>query len=107
MTKQVHVPVPEAVQQAYAKFRPTPLRRAQDFERTLGTNCTILYKYEGASPVGSHKLNTALPQAYFNQREGVRRIATETGAGQWGTALAYACRQFAIEWLRVHGACFL
>lgn len=97
MSAEAHLPVPEPVLEAYARFRPTPLSRAVLFERALGTRCTILYKYEGVSPVGSHKLNTALPQAYFNQREGVRRIATETGAGQWGTALAYACRQFDIE----------
>ncbi|MBI5534026.1 MAG: TrpB-like pyridoxal phosphate-dependent enzyme [Deltaproteobacteria bacterium] len=97
MTSEVHVPVPGPVLEAYAAFRPTPLRRAALFEKALGTRCTILYKYEGASPVGSHKLNTALAQAFANQQQGVRRIATETGAGQWGTALAYACRRFEID----------
>ncbi len=96
MSSEAHIPIPEPLLEAYAAFRPTPLRRALSFERALGTRSRILYKYEGASPVGSHKLNTALPQAYYNSLEGVRRLATETGAGQWGTALAYACRRFEI-----------
>jgi tryptophan synthase beta chain len=94
MTSQAHVAIPEEVLEAYAAYRPTPLRRARLFEKALGTRCRIYYKYEGASPVGSHKLNTALAQAYFNKREGVKRLATETGAGQWGTALAYAAQRF-------------
>jgi tryptophan synthase beta chain len=97
MSTEAHVPVPGSVLEAYAKFRPTPLQRAAGFEHAIGTRSTILYKFEGASPVGSHKLNTALAQAYFNKQEGVKRIATETGAGQWGTALAYACRHFGME----------
>ena len=97
MSSQVHVAIPDEVLEAYASFRPTPLRRAVAFERALGTGCRIYYKYEGASPVGSHKLNTALAQAYLNKREGVTRLATETGAGQWGTALAYASQRFGLD----------
>ena len=96
MSSAVHVPIAEEVLAAYADFRPTPLRRARRFERAIGTKSAIYYKYEGVSPVGSHKLNTALAQAYYNKREGIARIATETGAGQWGTALAYACKTFGI-----------
>jgi len=96
MGVQAHVPVPEPVLDAFGIYRPTPLRRAQALERALGTRCTILYKYEGASPVGSHKLNTAIAQAYYNQQEGVTRLATETGGGQWGTALAFASRRFGL-----------
>ncbi len=97
MGSDAHVPIAEDILEAYAMFRPTPLRRAVAFERALGTRCQIYYKYEGASPVGSHKLNTALAQAYYNAREGVRRLATETGAGQWGTALAYSCQRFGLS----------
>ncbi len=97
LSPRPQIPIPEPVLEAYASFRPTPLRRAAAFERALGTRSRILYKYEGASPVGSHKLNTALPQAYYNHLEGTRRLATETGAGQWGTALAFACRRFGLD----------
>lgn len=97
MSTAVHIPIPEPVLEAYAAFRPTPLRRAFAFEKALGTSCQIYYKYEGASPVGSHKLNTALPQAFFNAQEGGKRLATETGAGQWGTALSYACKRFGLD----------
>ncbi|MCC6527607.1 MAG: TrpB-like pyridoxal phosphate-dependent enzyme [Polyangiaceae bacterium] len=96
MSAAVHIPIPEELLEAYADFRPTPLRRARRFEKALGTRSAIYYKYEGVSPVGSHKLNTALAQAYYNREAGVKRIATETGAGQWGTALSYACRTFGI-----------
>ena len=78
-------------------WRPTPLYRALGLERELGTACRIFYKYEGVSPAGSHKPNTSVPQAFYNKEEGVARLATETGAGQWGSALAYACRLFDIE----------
>ncbi|MBI5543097.1 MAG: TrpB-like pyridoxal phosphate-dependent enzyme [Deltaproteobacteria bacterium] len=97
MSTAAHVPIPEPVLEAYAAYRPTPLRRATRFEQALQTRCALYYKYEGASPVGSHKLNTALAQAYLNAREGVTRLATETGAGQWGTALAYASRRFGLS----------
>jgi tryptophan synthase beta chain len=97
MTSQIHVPIPEEVLEAYAAFRPTPLRRAHRLEQALGTRCRIYYKYEGASPIGSHKLNSALAQAYLNRQAGVKRLATETGAGQWGTALAYAAQRFGLD----------
>ncbi len=88
------VPIPEEVQELYRMYRPTPLLRATRLEKALGTPARIYFKYEGVSPVGSHKLNTALAQAYYNKKEGVRMLTTETGAGQWGSALALACRLF-------------
>ncbi|SEL75106.1 TrpB-like pyridoxal phosphate-dependent enzyme [Parapedobacter koreensis] len=92
-----YIDIPEEVQQAYRIWRPTPLIRATNLEKALGTTCKIYYKYEGTSPSGSHKPNTAIPQAYYNKQEGVKRIITETGAGQWGTALSFACSQFGID----------
>jgi len=91
------VPIPDAVRDIYTLWRPTPLFRARNLEKTLDTPARIYYKYEGVSPAGSHKPNTAIPQAYYNKQEGVKRIATETGAGQWGSALALACRMFELE----------
>jgi tryptophan synthase beta chain len=91
------VEIPEPVREVYALWRPTPLLRAVRFERALETPAHIYYKYEGASPAGSHKTNTSVPQAYFNQVAGTKRLATETGAGQWGSALALACRLFGLE----------
>lgn len=91
------IPIPEAVRELYAGWRPTPLRRARRLERRLETPAEIYYKYEGVSPVGSHKLNTAIPQAYFNHAAGVRRLVTETGAGQWGSALALAGKLLGLE----------
>ena len=81
----------------YRLWRPSPLYRAHRLEKALGTPAHIYYKYEGVSPAGSHKPNTAVPQAYYNARSGVRTLTTETGAGQWGTALAFACAQFGLE----------
>ena len=92
-----YIDIPERVREAYKAYRATPLFRAHRLEAALGTPAHIYYKYEGASPVGSHKVNTAIAQAYYNAEEGVTRIATETGAGQWGAALAYACQLFGIE----------
>jgi len=92
-----YIDIPEEVQQAYRIWRPTPLIRATNLEKALDTDCKIYYKYEGTSPSGSHKPNTAIPQAYYNKQEGVRRIITETGAGQWGTALSFACSHFGID----------
>ena len=86
------IPIPEEVLDLYAQYRPTPLRRAVRLEERLGANARIYYKYEGANLTGSHKLNTALAQAYYYSRAGVERIVTGTAAGQWGTALAYACQ---------------
>ncbi|MDH3725301.1 MAG: TrpB-like pyridoxal phosphate-dependent enzyme [Thermoleophilia bacterium] len=91
------IPIPDPVRDILAMWRPTPLYRAENWERELGTDCKIFYKYEGTSPAGSHKPNTAVAQAYFNKEEGVERIATETGAGQWGSALSFACSQFGME----------
>jgi tryptophan synthase beta chain len=91
------IPIPEPVLDVLSLWRPTPLYRATRWEKALGTPAKIFYKWEGASPVGSHKGNTAVAQAYYNKMEGVKRIATETGAGQWGTALSMACRFFGLE----------
>ncbi|MDR7486771.1 MAG: TrpB-like pyridoxal phosphate-dependent enzyme [Armatimonadota bacterium] len=89
-----HVEIPEPVREVYRLWRPTPLYRARRLERALDTPARIYYKYEGTSPPGSHKPNTAVAQAFFNKQEGVRRLTTETGAGQWGSALAFACQLF-------------
>ncbi|MEY4135198.1 MAG: TrpB-like pyridoxal phosphate-dependent enzyme [Saprospiraceae bacterium] len=90
------VQIPDAVRDIYTLWRPTPLYRAYNLEQALDTPAKIYYKYEGVSPVGSHKPNTAVPQAYYNKMEGVKRITTETGAGQWGSALAFACNHFGL-----------
>jgi tryptophan synthase beta chain len=89
--------IPDPVREAYALYRPSPLYRAHRLERALDTPAHIYYKYEGVSPAGSHKPNTAIPQAFFNREEGTRRLTTETGAGQWGTALAFAGALFGLE----------
>ena len=92
-----YVEIPEAVRDVYRLWRPTPLIRARRLERALDTPAKIFYKYEGTSPSGSHKPNTAVPQAYYNAAEGIRRLTTETGAGQWGSALAFAASLFGLE----------
>jgi len=92
-----YVDIPEEVLDVYRLWRPTPLYRAHRLERALGTPAKIFYKYEGGSPAGSHKPNTAVAQAFYNAAAGVRRLTTETGAGQWGTALAFACAQFGLN----------
>lgn len=91
LSPQRWLDIPEPVLDIYRLYRPTPLVRAKRLEEALGVKCKIFYKNESVSPSGSHKTNTAIAQAYYNKMEGVRRIATETGAGQWGTALAFAC----------------
>jgi len=91
------ISIPEEVREIYALWRPTPLLRAVRFEKALQTPAHIYYKYEGSSPAGSHKVNTSVPQAYFNKVAGTKRLATETGAGQWGSSLALACRLFGLE----------
>lgn len=91
------VEIPDPVRDAYALYRPAPLRRAHRLEAALDTPAHIYYKYEGGSPAGSHKPNTAIAQAFFNKEEGVKRLATETGAGQWGSALAFAGALFGLE----------
>ncbi len=93
------VPIPEEVMNIYALWRPTPLIRAHRLEEALGTPAHIYYKWEGTSPAGSHKPNTAIPIAYYNKVAGVKRIVTETGAGQWGSALSLACNLFGLECL--------
>ncbi|MDP1677611.1 MAG: TrpB-like pyridoxal phosphate-dependent enzyme [Bacteroidota bacterium] len=85
------IAIPDEVRELYKIWRPTPLYRAYNLEKVLGTPAKIYYKYEGVSPAGSHKPNTAIPQAYYNKMQGVKRIVTETGAGQWGSALSFAC----------------
>ena len=91
------IDIPEPVLDIYRLFRPTPLVRAKRLEEALGVKCRIYYKNESVSPAGSHKPNTAVPQVYYNKAEGVKRIATETGAGQWGTALSFACGMFGLS----------
>lgn len=91
------VEIPEPVREVYALWRPTPLLRAVRLEKALQTPAHIYYKYEGVSPAGSHKPNTAVAQAYYNKVAGIERLATETGAGQWGSALSLACRLFGLE----------
>ncbi len=91
------IEIPEPVRDVYRQWRPSPLYRARRLEHALGTPARIYYKYEGVSPAGSHKPNTAVPQAYYNKVEGTKRLATETGAGQWGSSLAMACAFFGME----------
>ena len=91
------IEIPGPVRDVYRQWRPTPLHRARRLEHALDTPAKIYYKYEGGSPVGSHKPNTALAQAFYNKEAGVRRIATETGAGQWGSALAFSGAVFGLE----------
>ena len=97
VTTEPYVPIPEEVREIYALWRPTPLFRARRLEKALDTPAHVYYKYEGGSPTGSHKPNTAVPQAFYNKQEGVSRLTTETGAGQWGSSLAFACRQMNLE----------
>ena len=97
VSKERWIQIPDPVRDVYTLWRPTPMFRAYELEKALGTPAKIYYKYEGVSPTGSHKPNTAVAQAYYNKMEGVERITTETGAGQWGTALAFACNHFGIE----------
>ncbi|MBF8257786.1 MAG: tryptophan synthase beta chain [Actinobacteria bacterium] len=94
---QRFIPIPEEVRKIYALWRPTPMFRAERLEAAIGTRSRIYYKYEGTSPAGSHKPNTSIPQAYYNKMSGRKRIATETGAGQWGSALALAASFFGLE----------
>jgi tryptophan synthase beta chain len=97
MSTDREVEIPEPVREAYQLYRPSPLYRAHRLEAALDTPAHIYYKYEGVSPAGSHKPNTALAQAYYNKEQGVTRLATETGAGQWGSALAFAGAYFGLE----------
>lgn len=92
-----YIDIPEEVRQMYRQFRPSPLYRARGLEKLLDTPARIYYKYEGGNATGSHKLNSALPQAYYNKIAGIKRLATETGAGQWGSALSMACNHFGLD----------
>jgi tryptophan synthase beta chain len=96
VSQEPFIEIPDEVRDIYRQWRPSPLFRARRLEKALGTPAKIYYKYEGVSPSGSHKTNTAVAQAYYNKQEGVKRITTETGAGQWGTALSIACQMFGI-----------
>lgn len=91
------IDIPEEVREMYRQWRPSPLYRARALEKHLGTPARIYYKYEGTNATGSHKLNTSLPQAYYNKIAGIKRLSTETGAGQWGSALSLACNHFGLE----------
>ena len=97
VSPESYLDIPEQVLDVYRIWRPTPLIRAHRLERALGTPARIYYKYEGVIPAGSHKPNTAVPQAFYNADQGVQRLTTETGAGQWGSALAFACAQFGLD----------
>ncbi|WP_110207005.1 TrpB-like pyridoxal phosphate-dependent enzyme [Nocardioides daejeonensis] len=97
VTTERYVEIPEPVREVYQQYRPSPLYRALNLEQKLGTPARIYYKYEGVSPAGSHKVNTSVPQVYYNKINGITRLTTETGAGQWGTALSYACSLFGLE----------
>src|SRR5690606_2398030 len=97
VSQEPYIEIPQPVLDVYAQYRPSPLVRARRWEQKLGTSARIYYKYEGVSPAGSHKTNTSVPQVYYNAINGITRLTTETGAGQWGTALAYACSLFGLE----------
>lgn len=97
VSQQRWIDIPDEVRNIYRLWRPTPLFRAHRLEKALGTPAKIYYKHEGVSPAGSHKPNSAIPQAYYNKQAGIRRLATETGAGQWGSSLALACKMFGLE----------
>jgi tryptophan synthase beta chain len=97
VSQQRWIDIPEPVREIYKLWRPSPLFRAHRLEKALGTPAKIYYKYEGGSPAGSHKPNTAIPQAYYNKIAGTKRIASETGAGQWGSSIALACQMFGLE----------
>ena len=97
VSAEAEIEIPEPVREAYKLWRPTPLYRARRLERELDTPAHIYYKYEGGSPAGSHKPNTAVAQAFENAAAGIRKLTTETGAGQWGSALSFACRLFGLE----------
>lgn len=96
-SKERWIEIPEEVRTLYKIYRPSPLVRASGLEKALDTPARIYFKNESVSPVGSHKLNSALPQAYYNKIEGVRRLTTETGAGQWGSAISIAARHFGLD----------
>ena len=94
-----YIDIPDEVFELYKTYRPSPIYRATALEKELGTKSKIYYKYEGGNYSGSHKANTAIAQAYYNMKEGIKRITTETGAGQWGSAMSFACHHFGLELL--------
>src|SRR3954471_3558102 len=97
MSAERYIDIPDPVRDVYRLWRPSPLHRARRLEQALDTPAHIYYKYEGVSPAGSHKPNTAVPQAYENAKAGIKRLVTETGAGQWGSSLAFACSLFGLD----------
>ena len=97
VSQDSYIDIPDEVLDIYRLWRPSPLYRAHRLEKALDTPARIYYKYEGVSPAGSHKPNTSVPQAFYSAQEGVKKITTETGAGQWGSALAFACSLFGLE----------
>src|ERR1700680_3510325 len=97
ISRERWIPIPEPVREIYRQWRPTPMFRARRLEEKLGTPAKIYYKYEGVSPAGSHKPNTAVPQAWYNKQAGIKKLSTETGAGQWGSSLAFAGALFGID----------
>jgi tryptophan synthase beta chain len=99
VSSERYIDIPDEVLDLYRTYRPAPLFRATALEKALGTKSKIYYKYEGGNYSGSHKANTAIPQAYYNKMEGIKRITTETGAGQWGSAMSFACHHFGLELL--------
>jgi tryptophan synthase beta chain len=107
MSREKWINIPGEVLDIYRIWRPTPLIRARRLEKYLNTPAKIYYKYEGVSPTGSHKPNSAIAQAYYNKKEGVKKITTETGAGQWGSSLAYACSLFEFRMRNLYGESFL
>ena len=97
VSQERYIDIPGEVLDVYRLWRPSPLFRARRLEKLLDTPAKIFYKYEGVSPAGSHKPNTAVPQVWYNAQEGIKKLTTETGAGQWGSSLAFACSQFGLE----------
>ncbi|HJV37674.1 MAG TPA: pyridoxal-phosphate dependent enzyme, partial [Geothrix sp.] len=97
MSQERWISIPDEVLEILLRYRPTPLHRARALEAALKTPARIYYKNESVSPAGSHKVNTAIAQAYYNKVAGIRRITSETGAGQWGSSIAFACGQFGLE----------
>src|SRR5437870_11177990 len=97
VSEEAEIAIPDEIRDIYSLWRPTPLYRARRLEQAVGTKARIFYKYEGVSPPGSHKPNTAVAQAYYNKKEGRTRLSTETGAGQWGSALSFACKLIGLE----------
>ncbi|HJV27398.1 MAG TPA: pyridoxal-phosphate dependent enzyme, partial [Aromatoleum sp.] len=97
MSAERWIPIPDEVREVYKIWRPSPLMRAVRLERALGTPAKIFFKYEGVSPAGSHKPNSAVPQAFYNREAGIKRLTTETGAGQWGSSISFAGQMFGLE----------